>query len=692
MPFKKLLIANRGEIAIRIARAAGEAGLATVAIYPADDALSLHVRAADAAHEIPGQGARAYLDIEAVIAAARATGCDALHPGYGFLSENTALARRCAEDGIVFVGPSPEALELFGDKAKAKALAKSCGVPIIDGTSGATTCEEAKAFFASLGAGGAVMIKAIAGGGGRGMRIVDDGARLEEAYARCQSEAKAAFGSGERLCRTADPESPPYRGADHRRPAWRDQPSLGARMHGAAAQPEAHRGRAEPVAERGLARAASSRPRKKLAAAARYDNLGTFEFLVDDEAKGSDAAFAFIEANPRLQVEHTVTEEVLGVDVVQIAARGRRGRDAGQLGLSQAEIPLPRGYAMQLRVNMEVMDEKGGTTPTGGTLSAFDLPSGPGVRVDTFGYTGYTTSAAYDFLLAKVIVHAPGAQWNDVVQKAARALREFRIGGVATNIPFLQRCWRIRISSANRISTRLHRRRTSPRLSAAAKRTGRYASTLKRTGRPPMLAARPSRTRRALASLLPGSVAIPAPLQGTIVGDRRRRRRPGPPRPADRGARSHEDGASRHRAAWRQGDDRSPAAPATTLMQGEAILFIEPAEVEGDDVAEEADIDLDHIRPDLAEVIARHAITLDENRPARSRGGARPISARRARTSPTSSIAGSLRRIRLAGDRRAAPPPQGRRSDPEHAGRRPDHRHRHRQRGPVRRRRPPAAW
>ena len=140
MPFKKLLIANRGEIAIRIARAAGEDGLATVAIYPADDALSLHVRAADAAHEIPGQGARAYLDIEAVIAAARATGCDALHPGYGFLSENTALARRCAEDGIVFVGPSPEALELFGDKAKAKALAKSCGVPIIDGTSGATTC------------------------------------------------------------------------------------------------------------------------------------------------------------------------------------------------------------------------------------------------------------------------------------------------------------------------------------------------------------------------------------------------------------------------------------------------------------------------------------------------------------------------------------------------------------------------
>src|SRR5437588_3225085 len=207
MSFQKLLIANRGEIAIRIARAASEAGLATVAIYPADDALSLHVRSADTAHEIPGRGARAYLDIEAVIAAAKATGCDALHPGYGFLSENATLARRCAEEGIVFIGPSPEALDLFGDKGQAKALAKQCRVPIIEGTEGATSLDDVKAFFASQGDGAAVMIKAIAGGGGRGMRIVEDPLKLEEAYARCQSEAKAAFGSDgvyvERLIRNA---------------------------------------------------------------------------------------------------------------------------------------------------------------------------------------------------------------------------------------------------------------------------------------------------------------------------------------------------------------------------------------------------------------------------------------------------------------------------------------------------------
>src|SRR6185312_14575151 len=169
-------------------RAADETGLATVAIYPADDAQSLHVRAAAAAHEIPGRGARAYLDIEAVIAAAKATGCDALHPGYGFLSENSALARACAKKKITFVGPSPEALDLFGDKVAAKALARRCDVPVIDGTTGPTTLADAKAFFASLGKDGAVMIKAIAGGGGRGMRVVEDGARLEEAYVRCQSE------------------------------------------------------------------------------------------------------------------------------------------------------------------------------------------------------------------------------------------------------------------------------------------------------------------------------------------------------------------------------------------------------------------------------------------------------------------------------------------------------------------------
>src|SRR6187431_991673 len=373
MSFHKLLIANRGEVAIRIARAAGDAGLATVAIYSADDAQSMHARAADAAHEIPGRGARAYLDIEAMIAAAKATDCDALHPGYGFLSENSTLARRCIAESIVFVGPSPEALELFGDKAQAKALAKQCGVPIIAGTDGPTSLDEARAFFESQGEGGAIMIKAIAGGGGRGMRVVDSASRLDEAYARCQSEAMAAFGSDcvyvERLIRNARHIEVQII-CDHH----------GAISHLHERECTVQR-RNQKLIEVAPSPSLSDALRtriieaaKEMAATANYANLGTFEFLVDNDRindKASDQAFAFIEANPRLQVEHTVTEEVLGLDLVQSQLAVAAGATLGSLGLAQAYIPKPRGFAMQMRVNMEVMDEAGGTRPTGGTLSMF---------------------------------------------------------------------------------------------------------------------------------------------------------------------------------------------------------------------------------------------------------------------------------------------------------------------------------
>ena len=511
MSFKKLLIANRGEIAIRIARAASEAGLATVAIYPADDALSLHVRSADAAHEIPGRGARAYLDIEAVIAAAKATDCDALHPGYGFLSENPALARRCAEEEIVFIGPSPEALDLFGDKGQAKALARRCGVPVIEGTSGATSLEQARAFLASQVAGGAVMIKAIAGGGGRGMRIVDDAAKLEEAYARCQSEARAAFGSDgvyvERLIRNARHIEVQII-CDHHGAIshlWERECTIQRR----------NQKLIEIAPSPSLTESLRSRiidAAKELAAAANYGNLGTFEFLVDNEAKGDDKAFAFIEANPRLQVEHTVTEAVLGIDLVQAQLAVAAGATLGSLGLAQAYIPTPRGYAMQLRVNMEVMDESGATKPTGGTLSMFDLPSGPGVRVDTFGYSGYKTSAAFDSLLAKVIVHSPAGKWADVVQKTSRTLREFRIGGVATNISFLAAILAHPDFAANQVSTGFIDAHAAE-LVGAAKETTAETMLIEAGSAADNGAPRPEVSATGPA----GSVAVPAPLQGTIV-------------------------------------------------------------------------------------------------------------------------------------------------------------------------------
>jgi acetyl/propionyl-CoA carboxylase alpha subunit/acetyl-CoA carboxylase carboxyltransferase component len=610
MSFHKLLIANRGEIAIRIARAAGDAGLATVAIYSADDAQSMHARAADAAHEIPGRGARAYLDIEAMIAAAKATGCDALHPGYGFLSENAALARRCVEEDIVFVGPSPEALDLFGDKAQAKALAKQCGVPIIEGTGGPTSLEEAKAFFASMGPGGAVMIKAIAGGGGRGMRIVDDTDKLEEAYARCQSEAKAAFGSDgvyvERLIRNARHIEVQII-CDHHGAIshlWERECTIQRRnqkLIEIAPSPSL-----SDVLRTRIIDAA-----KELAAAANYDNLGTFEFLVDNDAKASDQAFAFIEANPRLQVEHTVTEEVLGLDLVQSQLAVAAGATLGSLGLAQAYIPRPRGYAIQLRVNMEVMDETGGTKPTGGTLDMFDLPAGPGVRVDTFGYSGYRTSAAFDSLLAKVIVHSPGGNWTDVVHKASRTLREFRIGGVATNIPFLAAILAHPDFVENRLSTGFIDKHVAA-LVGEANTTAE--AELVESGS----AADDETLAVAVAASVAGpagSVAVPAPLQGTIVaidveeGDL--------VRPGQQIA-VLESMKMEHLVTAPHGGrvTRVAAEAGVTLMQDEAILYLEPAEIDAHDVTEEEDFDLDHIRPDLAELIERHAITLDENRPA----------------------------------------------------------------------------
>ncbi len=605
MSFRKLLIANRGEIAIRIARAAADAGLATVAIHPADDANSLHVRIADEAREIPGRGARAYLDIEGVIGAAKASGCDALHPGYGFLSENADLAQRCADEGIVFVGPSPAALKLFGDKVAAKQLAKRCGVPIIAGTTGPSTLEEIKAFFVSLGDNAAIMIKAMAGGGGRGMRMVERAADIDDAYARCQSEAKAGFGYdgvyAERLIRNARHIEVQIIGDRHGNVShlWERECTIQRRnqkLVEIAPSPSLTDGLRHRIVEAA----------RQLASEARYDSLGTFEFLVDGEAGEGDGAFAFIEANPRLQVEHTVTEEVLSVDLVGAQLAVAAGATLVSLGLDQASVPKPRGFAMQLRINMETMDATGGTQPTGGTLAVFEPPAGPGVRVDTFGYAGYRTSAAFDSLLAKVIVHTP-MKWADVVAKGGRALREFRIEGVATNIPFIQAILAHADFQSNRVSTSFIDRNVADLVTAAQ---AVAPSLFVASG-----TAAHSAVSSATAEPVPeGAVAVTAPLQGTIVsipvaeGDM--------VRPGQQLA-IIESMKMEHLVTAQQGGRvmRIVAADGATLMQNEAILYLEPQDVEGDLVAEQAEIDLDHIRPDLAELLARQAITFDENRP-----------------------------------------------------------------------------
>jgi pyruvate carboxylase len=437
----KLLIANRGEIAVRILRAAAELGMRTVGVFSQDDAESLHRRLADESCALAKTGAAAYLDIDAILRAAKDTGCDAIHPGYGFLSENADFARRCADANLTFVGPRPEVLALFGNKAHARATAERLGVPILSGTSEPTSLSEAVDFFDALPVTGAMLIKAIGGGGGRGMRVVQRREELEDAYARCQSEARAAFGNGDvyveqLLPRARHVEVQIVGDGSGAVSHLGERDCSIQRRHQKLVEIAPAPGLPDGLRQR-LVTAATT-----LAASVRYDNVGTFEFLVDASALSPQSSFAFIEANPRLQVEHTVTEEVYGVDLVAIQLELAGGRSLADLGLLQVDVPAPRGVAIQARINMETMQADGATWPSSGTLSAFVPACGPGIRVDTFGYAGYTPSGRFDALLAKLIACHTSGDFQRAVSRLQRALDEFHVAGVAVNIPFLQRLLR----------------------------------------------------------------------------------------------------------------------------------------------------------------------------------------------------------------------------------------------------------
>ncbi len=639
---KSLLIANRGEIAIRIMRAAAEMGIRTVAVFSEDDASSLHTRKADEARALAGAGAAAYLDAEQILTVAREAGCDAIHPGYGFLSENADFARRCAERGFIFVGPRAEVLELFGDKVKARALAWRCGLPLMPGTSGATTLEQARQFFASLGGGGAMVIKAVAGGGGRGMRVVRRADEIEEAYRRCESEARAAFGNGELYVEQLMPR------ARHIEVQIIGDGS-GAVSHLFERECSVQR-RHQKIVEMAPSPGLPARLRERLTAAAvrlarevRYDNLGTFEFLVETPTRDDEAAFAFIEANPRLQVEHTVTEEVTGIDLVKLQLELAGGRSLAELGMEQARIPEPRGFAIQLRINMESMDSEGNTRPSGGTLSAFEVPTGPGLRIDSFAYVGYTTNPRFDSLLAKLIAHSPSADFADVVKKAYRALCEFKIEGVRTNVEFLQSLLSHPEFAANRLYTRFvedhaaellgggasrHRRLffdgdAAPAQAARAQLAGAKIDTSdplavlnhgKSAGAPTQPAPAPASPAAYEVIGPENTVAIKAPMQGTIVsidvseGDLVR---PGQQlfvmeaMKMEHVIRAELGGVVRQIAVAR-GD---------AVFEGVPVAFIEERAVEGAEVSQAEQFDPDYIRPDLAEVLERHEMGLDAARP-----------------------------------------------------------------------------
>ena len=597
MPFTALLIANRGEIAIRIARAAAELGIRSVAVYAEDDAASLHVRKADSAVALKGRGVPAYLAMDQLIAIAQDQGCAAIHPGYGFLAENAEFARRCQAAGLCFIGPSGEVLELFGDKAAARALAERCEVPLVRGLNHAVSLDQAREFLRSLGAGGAVMLKALAGGGGRGMRPVFAEAELDQAFARCQSEARAAFGSDalyiEQLVGDARHIEIQVLG-DHTGAVshlWERDCSLQRRQQKLveiAPSPDL------PVATRARMIAAAL----KLAGAARYQGLGTFEFLLDNQ---QPERFYFMEANPRIQVEHTVTEQVTGIDLLQTQLRLAAGHSLAQLNLLQP--PAITGCAVQLRINLESMSSDGSTHPAAGTLTAYEPPSGPGLRVDGYGYAGYPVSPSYDSLLAKLIAHAP--DYPSALRRAYRALCEFRLEGVASNLHLLQNLLRLPEVAANRVSTRFVESRLAQLLAPQQQAHPHlfFAGSPAAAGAAPQAIDAP-----------PGCLPLHAPSSGVLVCLE----------VAEGDAVAVGQSIAVLEAmkmefvvkASHSGIVRALATPPGSVVdEGQPLLFIEPAEVDGEQARSEQSLDLEHIRADLAEVLERHAITRDERRP-----------------------------------------------------------------------------
>ena len=410
-------MANRGEIAVRVIRALHELGIEAVAVHSTADEDALHVRLADRSVRIgPPAAADSYLNIPALVAAAETTGCEAVHPGYGFVSENADFVRACEDNDLVFIGPSADVMERMGDKARAKAEMRAAGVPLVPGTEGVAAPEDARAAAEKLGF--PVLLKAAAGGGGKGMRIVTDPRDLDAAYQRASAEAQAAFGDGSLYVEKVIT------------PARHVEIQVLCDHHGnvlTCGERECSiQRRHQKLIEESPSPALDDELREEMEAAAEracrhigYRNAGTFEFLV-----GPDGSFSFIELNARLQVEHPVTELVVGIDIVREQVRiaaGERLAHGGRAGPR-------RGHAIELRINAE--DPARGFAPAPGLVERFRPPLGPGVRVDTFVEDGTVISPHYDSLIAKLVVF--DASRRLAIERARRALGEFEIAGVPT--------------------------------------------------------------------------------------------------------------------------------------------------------------------------------------------------------------------------------------------------------------------
>jgi acetyl-CoA carboxylase, biotin carboxylase subunit len=418
--FTKVLIANRGEIALRVIRVCKQFGIKTIAVYSTADRDSLHVRFADEAVCIgPPPSKESYLKIPRIIAAAEVTNADAIHPGYGFLAENASFAEICTTSGIKFIGPTPEMIRAMGDKAVAKETMKKAGVPVVPGSEGVVrTVGEATEVGSAIGL--PVIIKAVAGGGGRGMRIVRELEEMEQAFKTAQHEAETGFGNPdvyiEKYIEQPRHVEVQVFGDDH-----------GNVVHFGERDCSVQR-RHQKLIEESPSPIVDESLRKRMGEAAvrgckavGYVNAGTIEFLVD-----KDHNFYFMEMNTRIQVEHPVTEQVTGHDLIKLQLQVAAG---GRLPKRQLQ---PRGHAIECRINAE--DPAANFRPSPGTITDFHMPGGFGVRVDTHAYAGYAIPPYYDSLVAKLVIFAQTRE--GAIAKMASALDEFVIQGIKTTIPF----------------------------------------------------------------------------------------------------------------------------------------------------------------------------------------------------------------------------------------------------------------
>lgn len=420
--FKKVLIANRGEIAVRIIRACRELGIHTVTVHSTADKHALHAKIADETVCIgPAATKDSYLNAEAIIEACKMTGADALHPGFGFLSENADFAELCLENGIEFIGPSPKSVRMLGDKAAAKETMKEAGVPVIPGSEGAVPdMESAKILCRAMGC--PVMIKASAGGGGRGIRLVNSPRELEPAINAARTEARNFFGD-DSIYMERFIEDPKHIEVQILADKQGNAVYLGERDC-------SMQRRNQKVLEETPSTAATPELREKMGRAAvsaakacGYYNAGTIEFLLDKNGR-----FYFMEMNTRIQVEHPITEWVTGIDLVKqqiLIAAGEK------LPFKQEDISL-RGHSIECRINAESPEKN--FRPSPGTITALHIPGGPGIRVDSSVYQGYTIPPYYDSMIAKLVVHAPTRP--EAIAKMKWALSEFIVEGVDTNIDF----------------------------------------------------------------------------------------------------------------------------------------------------------------------------------------------------------------------------------------------------------------